>query len=344
MTVIHDYFESDAQDGEHPRPDDWAVEVMPIHRSLLRLVAAEPLALERLRLTRQAAEVATRAAIRLAQDQSSAMVRPQGHPIAASNERPAEHAEIECGVKRDPILGLTIARLSLRLSQRMADHPDYLMHKALKVCAALTIMCAFLATAGSDLPVFLASAILIVWGSAAMMTHIVAGRSTVDPRLGLILIAVGVGTTLVAICIDRCVNRAVKDSLVRRALVLVLLAIALSVVMVGVLKAVDIGGSFVDRMANIIARLEMQSGWGFDVALDVVVVLLITTSILSTLAITDVTKNIIRLARHFWALIQGTPMPPPETLDDGNAPWKWYVLIPTAQVLSMIAVQVDSFA
>jgi hypothetical protein len=86
----------------------------------------------------------------------------------------------------------------LYVGDQLKRDPDWLLRKALYGCAALTILTSFLAAVDIGLSVFIAAAILVVWGAAAVLTHSITARSSFDPRLGLLLVMIGVGTAVVA--------------------------------------------------------------------------------------------------------------------------------------------------
>lgn len=123
---------------------------------------------------------------------------------------PITFAEIEVGLgdsplrpspisSRSPLFGTWIGTKAERLWVWVERDPDHVMRRSLFLCAALTILGSFSMAAGLGITVLFASAVLAVWGSASILTYAVTGDVYFDPRLGAVLLFLGVGTGLVAL-------------------------------------------------------------------------------------------------------------------------------------------------
>jgi hypothetical protein len=135
----------------------------------------------------------------------------------------------------------------------------------------------------------------------------------------------------------------------RDALVLIFLVSLLCVIALSVLKAIGLSVDIVERLADLVVRIEGLPGFTYVGALDLVLVLLVAIFSLSTTLLSDATRVVERWLRTMWPAIMDQPSPEDsDTAQTPNSsptapPLSWApITILGALVASAAAVRVDS--
>src|SRR5664280_2213276 len=121
------------------------------------------------------------------------------NPAGLYQSNPRHSLGTSKNVRPSPLLGQTVRTLILELRRKLRMNPEWLTSRALYLCTFLAVLAATYASLNHPIgAVFCLSGIFFATGLGSITTFALAGKSSVDPRIGIILCVAGFGTAIVA--------------------------------------------------------------------------------------------------------------------------------------------------
>lgn len=114
------------------------------------------------------------------------------------------------------------------------------------------------------------------------------------------------------------------------------------VAVITIMHAIGFGLEVVRVLLGMVAWVDATTEWGYDVSLDVVIVLVITALLLSELLLWQSVRLLIHLVRTAWTAVEGHSLAPLSEPTPAPPPLKWLFSVFGALALSSAATRLES--
>lgn len=125
----------------------------------------------------------------------------------------------------------------------------------------------------------------------------------------------------------------------RTVLAVIALAVGLFVCLVAIARAIELNIDAVDLIARIVIRVEAETGWSYEAALDVVLTLLVFVLVAGVVALAEVTRMASLLIRQILSHLRGKLPDNDLPYLPRNPPWRWLGAVAMMWMLSLASVK-----